>query len=294
VKKTFFSLIEGGKVRIAPDTKVVRADDIATLLDAQQIVDKVQDEADAVRAQAQKEGEALKQQVAAEAERIKKQAYAEGFEQGQKVWVEHVERLDRETKQVHKELREMVVPVALQAAKKIVGREMQMHPETIVDIVANNLRAVASHRNIVIYVNKADYATFDANKPRLKQVFEHLESLVLQESKDVQPDGCIIETEGGIINAQLDNQWALLEKAFESVMKDKLPPLEGDTASAPTPTHSPDKAPAPQPAAEAPVEKTSPEQPIAEEPALEQTEEESDWDDTESDWDDSDDWDSED
>ena len=32
---------------------------------------------------------------------------------------------------------------------------------------------------------------------------------------------CIIETEAGIINASLENQWRALESAFEAFMKQK-------------------------------------------------------------------------
>lgn len=207
MKKTFFTLIEGGKVRVGPETKIIPAKDIGTLLEAQEIVEKVDGEVGA-----------LKQQVMNQCEQLKKQAYREGYQAGQQVWVEHVAALEKEIQKVNAELRDMVIPVALKAAKKIVGREMKLDSGTIVDIVANNLRAVASHQKVVIYVNKDDYDTFQAHRDTLAKVFERLESLVIQERKDVQPNGCVIETEAGIINAQLDNQWEMLQQAFESVL----------------------------------------------------------------------------
>ncbi|MCB1135255.1 MAG: HrpE/YscL family type III secretion apparatus protein [Chlamydiia bacterium] len=222
MKKTFFTLLQGTKVKVAPETKIIHADEISTLLEASEIVDRIKGEGDALKQQIQQECEQIRKKVAAEAEQIKKQAYAEGFKQGQDAWVKAVAKLEEQTQRVHSELKEMVIPVALQAAKKIVGREMTLSKDTIVDIIANNLRAVATHKRIVLYVNKNDYDVFEANKPRLKELFERLESLVVQERNDVQPNGCIIETEAGIINAQLDNQWEMLQKAFESVMKSKL------------------------------------------------------------------------
>jgi type III secretion protein L len=59
----------------------------------------------------------------------------------------------------------------------------------------------------------------EAAKSQIKKVFEHLESLSIQERSDIEPGGCMIETEAGIINAQLENQWRSLEIAFESFMK---------------------------------------------------------------------------
>jgi type III secretion protein L len=58
----------------------------------------------------------------------------------------------------------------------------------------------------------------EQEKQEIKKIFEHLQSLSIQERDDVEPGGCIIETEAGIINAQLENQWRALESAFASFM----------------------------------------------------------------------------
>jgi type III secretion protein L len=110
-------------------------------------------------------------------------------------------------------------PTYGKAAKKIVGRELELSEDAIVDIVSSSLKAVAQHHKITIYVNKKELAILEANRPRLKNIFESLESLSLRERNDIAPGGCVIETEGGIINAQLDNQWRILEKAFDNLLK---------------------------------------------------------------------------
>jgi type III secretion protein L len=113
----------------------------------------------------------------------------------------------------------VIVPVALKAAKKILGREIETVDTAIVDIVANSLKAVAQHKKFTIYVNRKDLDVLEANRPALKKVLENPEAFSLRERADIQPGGCIIETEGGIINAQLENQWRILEQAFESLLK---------------------------------------------------------------------------
>ncbi|MBI3211529.1 MAG: HrpE/YscL family type III secretion apparatus protein, partial [Simkania negevensis] len=40
----------------------------------------------------------------------------------------------------------------------------------------------------------------------------------LEDREDIAPGGCIIETEAGIINASLANQWQALEAAFAAFM----------------------------------------------------------------------------
>ena len=64
-----------------------------------------------------------------------------------------------------------------------------------------------------------DLEPLEKERSKIKKIFEHLDSFSLQERADIEPGGCIIETEAGIINAQLENQWRALESAFESFMK---------------------------------------------------------------------------
>ena len=110
-----------------------------------------------------------------------------------------------------------IVPAAMTAAKKIVGREMTADPTVIVDIVRQALKSVAHNKFITIYVNKVDLANLETHKERLKEVLEKLENLTLRE-KDIPSGDCIIETEEGIVNLQLDKQWEALEAAFKNLI----------------------------------------------------------------------------
>ena len=65
-------------------------------------------------------------------------------------------------------------------------------------------------------MNQIDLDRVEEQRPKLKALFEHLESLAITARGDVQPGGCIIETELGIINAQLENQLQALEAVFRN------------------------------------------------------------------------------
>ena len=108
----------------------------------------------------------------------------------------------------------MLIPVALKAAKKIVGREIELSEDTIVDIVSNTLKAVSQHKKITIYVNKKDLDPLEQKPHTLKRNIRKPRGLIPARTRRYRPGGCIIETEGGIINAQLENQWSALERAF--------------------------------------------------------------------------------
>lgn len=212
MSKKFFSLIHGEKIHIAPNTKVISADAFSKVIDAQEVLKQVQEDA-----------EQYKVEITTEIEKVKEQSQKEGFEQGYSEWVEKIAELDDEIKQVRSDMQKMVVPISLKAAKKIVGRELETSDSAVVDIISNSLKAVAQHKKIKIYVNRKDFEIVEANREQIKEVFEKVESLSIQPQDDVDPGGCVIETEGGIINAQIENQWMILENAFQKLISKQDP-----------------------------------------------------------------------
>ena len=210
MKKKIFSLIHGDKVHLGPNTKIIPAESFSTVLEATELLEQVRQ--DATR---------YKIEVAQEIEALKEQAELQGFEAGFAKWMEQIAKLENEIIQSSQHLEKLVIPIALKTAKKIVGKEIELSESAIVDIISENLKAVSQHKKITIYVNKKDLDIVESNRPRLKTIFESLEVLSLRERADVTPGGCVIETEGGIINAKLENRWRIMESAFETLLKSK-------------------------------------------------------------------------
>lgn len=204
----FFSLISNKEVRAAPGQKIIPAKEFSTLEAANEILKTVKGEA-----------AEFKKLTAVEAEKTKELAFQEGFQEGLVSLNMHLLALDKELKNLREEVQKKILPLSLKAARKIIGEELRLHPDRIVDIVLASLKPVTQHRKIIIYVNKADLETIEGSRSKIKKIFEHLDSLSIQERADIEPGGCMIETEAGIINAQLENQWRALESAFESFMK---------------------------------------------------------------------------
>ncbi|MBS4167879.1 HrpE/YscL family type III secretion apparatus protein [Parachlamydia sp. AcF125] len=207
--KKFLSLIYGkDAIHLAPNAKVIPADVFSKIVDAQEMLARVKEDAERYR-----------KEVITECEKLKEIAQKEGFEAGFKHWAEHIADLEKEIKEVRAEFEKIVLPVALKAAKKIVGKELEVSKSAILDIVTSTLKAVAQHKKIAIFVNKEELEVLNENRQKIKEVFENLETLSLGAREDIAPGGCIIETERGIINAQIENRWKLLEGVFESIAK---------------------------------------------------------------------------
>lgn len=208
---TLFQLVHSGDtVKLGTSKRIIPAEAFSELLTLEGLRNKIEEDAKKHREETLRECEALKAAA-------KKEGYDAGFAE----WARHVAALEKQRDEVRGEVNKVVGPLALQAAKKIVGRELEVAPDVVVDIIKSSLKSVAQHKQILIYVNPKELEMIDAKKEGLKEVFERLESLSIRPREDIKPGGCVIETEQGIINAQLENKWEALERAFLSMGKEK-------------------------------------------------------------------------
>lgn len=204
----YFSLIYSGEIRQGSEEKVIPSSDFCELLNAQGVLE-----------QAKKDVEEYLENNKQECANILKQAEEAGFNKGLAEFNKQILHYEQKIKEMEHELQKMILPLALRAAKKIVGRELELKPETIVDIVRQTLKPVTQSHHIKIFVSKNDKEILEAHKKELKSILEHVQTFMIEEKGDITPGGCIIETEAGIINASLENQWRALESAFEAFMK---------------------------------------------------------------------------
>ena len=204
----FFSLLYQGDIHFTADKKIIPADQFNQLIEGKQIIDKAHEDAANLKV--------LSEEQAAEE---KKKGYEAGYAEGLSQFNEHLMQFEQQVRKIHHDMQKAMIPLALKAAKKIVAEELKLHPEAIINIVSQALSSVKQNHKIKIFVNKEDKALLEEHKAELKEIFEQLQSLSIQEKADVSPGGCMIETESGIINATIENQWKALESAFLKYMK---------------------------------------------------------------------------
>ncbi|MCH1429636.1 MAG: HrpE/YscL family type III secretion apparatus protein [Chlamydiales bacterium] len=190
------------------DKKVIPSEDFSKIIEAQELIEHIKEST-----------KNYKEQVATECERIKEKAQEEGFAEGLSKWNEQLALLEQETETVKNEMQKIIVDLAMKAAKKIVGQEIEQNPNAIVGIVSNTLKPVSQHQKITVYVHPSSVQALEKHKPQLLQIVEHAKSFSIEEKDDIKLGGCVIETEAGIINAELDLQWQALETAFQTLIK---------------------------------------------------------------------------
>lgn len=212
-----FSLINKNEVNLAPESKIIKASDYQSLIDSQQLAKKTLEDAIA-----------YKKQVISECEQLKERAQIDGFEQGFEEFVKHISLLEQKIHQTEDKYIHLLAPLAIKAAKKIVNKEISVHEDTIISIISGHLKNVSQHEDITIYVSKDDLSVVEKNKNVLKEQLENIQTLAIRERDTLTKGSCSIESEVGIINAQIEDMWTILESAFEKLMveSNQKPPLE--------------------------------------------------------------------
>jgi type III secretion system HrpE/YscL family protein len=177
-------------------------------------------EAASILARAKAEAEEIINEAELEAVRIKEMANEEGLRQGRDQGAQELSeivgrtstRLAQIEAQVEPQLREL----ALRIARKILGRELEFHPDGVVDIVKQALSEKArQRREIYLRVHPEDLQYIRENKAALLEVLSRAKEIGLREDPDVERHGVIIETDAGTIDAQLETQLSVFERVLE-------------------------------------------------------------------------------
>ncbi len=105
--------------------------------------------------------------------------------------------------------REMV-RLALEIARKVVGREVTTDPEIVLTLTRVALSRLHTRAVATVRLNPEDYAFVAARREQL----ESLGSIEIVSDRAIGRGGCLIETEMGDIDARVEQQFAEIERGF--------------------------------------------------------------------------------
>ncbi len=208
IKADKLQLPENTQRRTLLKRSVIEAND-----EARQIIEKAQTYADDLRLD-----------VETEADLLRENAYQEGKGKAllemTKILIDSREIRDKTLSETEQD----ILRLSVKLAEKIIGREIKTDKATVVDIVANSLRNAKRQDKLTIRVSQKDYST-------VQEKFVELSQSSRTSYVDIVPDprvtlgGCIIESEVGTIDARLETQLRVLEKALlgqtEMVLRQK-------------------------------------------------------------------------
>lgn len=184
--------------------KIVRHKDWEELLTLDQLI-----------VQAEKELKEAHEQLALDRIDEEKKGFDEGFKKGEFTFFEHLKLFEEKLRELRLEMQKSVLPLVIKASKKIVAKELDTAPETIVSIVMDAIQPVLTSKIVRIFVSKEDLSYIETEKPAIKALFEAAETFTIGFKEDLEKGSCLIETDKGVINSSIDLKLKALESAFE-------------------------------------------------------------------------------
>ncbi|MBO8159348.1 FliH/SctL family protein [Thermosyntropha sp.] len=198
---------------------------------AMELLQKAREEAKLIIAEAQEEADTIRAQVYEEAQELRKKAEQEGYEEGIKRALEEmeekIEKSREESEQIIEEASRLkleimrsveqdIVSLALAVAKKVIMAEIKSNPAIILDVVREAISFLDQPGNITLRVNPEDMKVL--NKLMEKGDFADIENeagnVELKPDFRITQGGFIIESEKGVVDAQIETRLTSIEEAF--------------------------------------------------------------------------------
>lgn len=163
--------------------------------------------------------------------RLEAAAYAEGFRKGER---DGIAAAGGQVQQAVESLAEAVaglaqlqqtlagssearlVELALAIGRKVVGYETAINPEVVVHVARQALKSVENLQEVTLRLNPQDLQFLEENQKLSAQLAPHIGQIHLEADESIESGGCVIDSACGVIDARIESQLELIEKAFQT------------------------------------------------------------------------------
>lgn len=185
--------------------------------DAEQILADARAQSEAVREEARQQGysageAAARQEVEAHLNEVwEKQTYAiKGNIQG------IIDAIIDARQELWEQSEQEMVSLVLEVAQKVIKVEVQQNPNVICEMIRHAMRRVVDKETVRIRVNPDDIERVRGEREGLMRVLDGIRHLEIDDDRRIGPGGCVIETNGGTIDARIDTQFEQVEEALKA------------------------------------------------------------------------------
>ena len=203
------------------DAAEIRALAQEILTQAKAAMTRICEQAETVRADAEKRGfeKGLAAGLAEGREEGRRAAYQEESERVRQQTAAPAEHLadiaasieDERTRNIAR-ARADLVELAVAAARKIAKCEINGNSDVIKKNLCKAIDLAAEKSELQVRLNPSELEVIEEYVPQLKSTFTKLKSIKLVPDMSISPGGCVVQTHGGEVDAQIETQLAEMEK----------------------------------------------------------------------------------
>ncbi|OGC05138.1 hypothetical protein A2276_04255 [candidate division WOR-1 bacterium RIFOXYA12_FULL_43_27] len=163
-----------------------------------------------------------------EAETIKQEAKRSGYEEGKRQGQAEIQQKMKEAletlndaikarKKIIKDAEAEILRLALKSAEQIIRSEVSLHRDVCLNIVSEAISRVSDREQVIVRVNREDAEYIKKYKDRLSGIVDGIRSFSILEDNQIEPGGCIVETNLGYIDARINTKIESIEDAFRKL-----------------------------------------------------------------------------
>jgi flagellar biosynthesis/type III secretory pathway protein FliH len=160
------------------------------------------------------EARAILDQAYAERERVTAQAREEGFREGFSQWDAAIRGAQEAAAGYARQHQQDFLRLSVRIAEKILGEALRENPERLLSVVQQALRNLSRERRLTIEVSPGQSVLLERHRASLEARLGSECSLRIVDSPDVAIGGCLLRSELGTIDARIETQLQLLERAL--------------------------------------------------------------------------------
>lgn len=176
---------------------------------ARVIIEEAKEESRKIKTEARE----ILNQVQEEMERCRKQGEERGFQEGLAQALEYLNKLHALREKMFEDMEPQVVKLSFSIAEKIVGQQIHENDMAIMGIVKQALDASIGYK-ILVRLNPSDFEKIKSQETQLLAKVDSSRTISFKEDDSVKAGGCIVESEVGAIDAQLETQLNAIKKAL--------------------------------------------------------------------------------
>ena len=188
-------------------------------------IESAYEKASKIIEQAQSEVQEIMENAQSEAEALRQSAKTEGLEEGKRegeaqiseVINQALETLNeaiKQRKKIIKDSENEIVRLSLKIAEQIIHSEVSTNKDAVMNIVAEAINKVSDRENVIVKVNRDDAEYIKKYKDKLSGIVDGVKNLSIQEDSQVDPGGCVVETNLGFVDARISTKISLIEQAI--------------------------------------------------------------------------------
>jgi len=143
-------------------------------------------------------------------------AYSEGYKEGLEAANKYIQQAKLYYEEAIKKCEKDLIELAVAIAKKILNEDLKLHSEEIIKIAMEVIKSARQQKQMILKVNPDELKIIESQKEKLNKLLSESAILRIIPDKSISKGSCILETEIGSIEGNLELQ---LEEISEILLR---------------------------------------------------------------------------